>query len=59
MKNPFTNEDKKVMRQHNVPYSVAYARVNLLKWDKQRAITEELNYSKTRRKERQMTNRGD
>lgn len=55
MKTPFTNEDRKIMKKHNVPYSVAYSRVNLLKWDKQRAITEKLHYEKGRRKVRKLS----
>lgn len=47
---PFTTEELKIMRKHNIPYFVAYNRVDLLKWDKQRAITEKLHYGKGRRK---------
>lgn len=50
MATPFTNEDRRIMQKHNVPYLVAYNRVDLLKWDKQRAITEKLHYGKGRRK---------
>ena len=50
MTTPFTNEDRRIMQKHNVPYLVAYNRVDLLKWDKQRAITEKLHYGKGRRK---------
>lgn len=50
MKTPFTKEELKIMRQHNVPYLVAYNRVDLLDWTKQRAITEKLHYGKGRRK---------
>lgn len=50
MVTPFTNEEMKIMRQHNVPYPVAYSRVNILHWDRQRAITEGLHYGKGRRK---------
>lgn len=50
MRTPFTTEELKIMRQHNVPETVAYNRFHFQKWTKQRAITEKLNYSKGRRK---------
>ncbi|MER2132606.1 MAG: hypothetical protein ABS896_09350 [Carnobacterium inhibens] len=53
MKTPFTKEELKIMRKHNVPEIVAYNRVHFQKWAMERALTEKLNYSKNRRKERQ------
>jgi len=50
MATSFTDEDRKIMKKHNIPYFVAYKQVDLLKWDKQRAITEKLHYGKGRRK---------
>ena len=51
---PFTTQELKTMRKHNIPYLVAYNRVDLLKWDKQRAITEKLHYGKGRRKTKKL-----
>lgn len=54
MKTPFTNEDRRIMKKHNVPYLVAYNRVKCQEWDKHRAMTEELHYGKGRRKVRKL-----
>lgn len=50
MVTPFTNEDRRIMKKHNVPYDVAYNRYKYQKWDKERAITEALHFGKGRRK---------
>lgn len=47
----FTDADRKIMREHKVPYDVAYHRYKNSKWDKHRAITEPLRYGKGRRKQ--------
>lgn len=54
MTTPFTNEDRKIMRKHNVPYDVAYNRFKFRNWDKERAMTEKLHYGKGRRKVRRV-----
>lgn len=48
----FTKEELKIMKKHNVPASVAYNRIYILKYDRFLAITKPLGYGKGRRKER-------
>lgn len=47
----FTNEEVKIMKKHNVPASVAYNRIHILKYERSIAITKLLGYGKGRRKE--------
>lgn len=48
----FTPQEIDIMLDHNVPYSVAYQRVQQLKMDRYEAITKPLGYGKGRRKVR-------
>jgi hypothetical protein len=46
----FTQEEKDILMDYNVSSVLAYTRINQLKWDRRRAITEP-NSRKDRRKE--------
>lgn len=46
----FTQEEKHILMDYNVSSVLAYTRINQLKWDRRRAMTEP-NSRKDRRKE--------
>ena len=51
MKETFTDEEKKIMRKHNVPEMLAYQRYRIDGWEKERAITTPLTKGKNKKKE--------
>lgn len=50
MREFFTAEERKIMQQCGVPDLVAYQRINLLKWDRERALTQPLGINSKNRK---------